>query len=356
MKTVWLEDMSWSDVEEALRSGVDTVIVCAASNEQHGPHLAENTDYEIGRAVYQSAAEKLGNTLVAPIIRPGLSAHHMCFPGSLTLRPEVFRGLVEDYVDCYVNHGFKNIVLVSSHGGNFATMAALAQELDAKYPDNNIVSGLSLDDFLEVFKETERIFGLPAGACGGHACCLETAIMLHIRPDCVRMDRAQADYIGMLATVMNALALQDAFERHGIFSRVQSAITMQEVSEPYIRRRAIRHMEKGRVVILAAGTGNPYFTTDTTAALRACELDVDVLMKATKVDGVYDSDPKANPDAKRFDRLSYMDVLSRGLNVMDSTATSLCMDNHVPMIVFDLTEKGNISRALKGENVGTTVE
>lgn len=192
MKTVWLEDMSWSDVEEALRAGVDTVIVCAASNEQHGPHLAENTDYEIGRAVYQSAAEKLGNTLVAPIIRPGLSAHHMCFPGSLTLRPEVFRGLVEDYVDCYVNHGFKNIVLVSSHGGNFATMAALAQELDAKYPDNNIVSGLSLDDFLEVFKETERIFGLPAGACGGHACCLETAIMLHIRPDCVRMDRAQA--------------------------------------------------------------------------------------------------------------------------------------------------------------------
>ena len=163
------------------------------------------------------------------------------------------------------------------------------------------------------------------------------------------MDRAQADYIGMLA-------LQDAFERHGIFSRVQSAINMQEVSEPYIRRRAIRHMEKGRVVILAAGTGNPYFTTDTTAALRACELDVDVLMKATKVDGVYDSDPKKNPDAKRYDRVSYMEVLSKGLNVMDSTATSLCMDNDVPMIVFDLTVKGNISRALKGEDVGTTVE
>ncbi|MBC2888683.1 UMP kinase [Gordonibacter massiliensis (ex Traore et al. 2017)] len=170
------------------------------------------------------------------------------------------------------------------------------------------------------------------------------------------MDRAQADYIGMLATVMNALALQDAFERHGIFSRVQSAITMQEVSEPYIRRRAVRHLEKGRVVILAAGTGNPYFTTDTTAALRACELDVDCLMKATKVDGVYDSDPSKNPDAKRFDRISYMDVLSRGLNVMDSTATSLCMDNDMPMIVFDLTVEGNISRALKGENVGTTVE
>ena len=165
------------------------------------------------------------------------------------------------------------------------------------------------------------------------------------------MDRAQADYIGMLATVM-----QDAFERHGIFSRVQSAINMQEVSEPYIRRRAIRHMEKGRVVILAAGTGNPYFTTDTTAALRACELDVDVLMKATKVDGVYDSDPVKNPDAKRYDRISYMEVLSQGLNVMDSTATSLCMDNKVPMIVFDLTVQGNIARALKGEDVGTTVE
>ena len=170
------------------------------------------------------------------------------------------------------------------------------------------------------------------------------------------MDRAQADYIGMLATVMNALALQDSFERHGVFSRVQSAINMQEVSEPYIRRRAIRHLEKGRVVILAAGTGNPYFTTDTTAALRACELDVDCLMKATKVDGVYDSDPKTNPDAKRFDRISYMEVLNRGLNVMDATATSLCMDNDVPMIVFDLTKRGNIQRALKGEDVGTTVE
>ena len=170
------------------------------------------------------------------------------------------------------------------------------------------------------------------------------------------MDRAQADYIGMLATVMNSLALQDSFERHGIFSRVQSAINMQEVSEPYIRRRAIRHLEKGRVVILAAGTGNPYFTTDTTAALRACELDVDCLMKATKVDGVYDSDPKTNPDAKRFDRITYLEVLNRGLNVMDATATSLCMDNNVPMIVFDLTKPGNISRALKGEVVGTTVE
>ena len=181
----------------------------------------------------------------------------------------------------------------------------------------------------------------------------EIAEIVH---DGVQLAVVVGDYIGMLATVMNALALQDSFERHGVFSRVQSAINMQEVSEPYIRRRAIRHMEKGRVVILAAGTGNPYFTTDTTAALRACELDVDCLMKATKVDGVYDSDPVKNPDAKRYDRISYMEVLSQGLNVMDSTATSLCMDNKVPMIVFDLTVQGNIARALKGEDVGTTVE
>ena len=170
------------------------------------------------------------------------------------------------------------------------------------------------------------------------------------------MERTRADHMGMLATVMNALALQDAFERHGIFSRVQSAINMQEVSEPYIRRRAIRHLEKGRVVILAAGTGNPYFTTDTTAALRACELDVDCVMKATKVDGVYDADPMKNPDAHRFDHISYMEVLSQGLHVMDATATSLCMDNDVPMIVFDLTKPGNIKAALQGEPVGTVVE
>lgn len=169
------------------------------------------------------------------------------------------------------------------------------------------------------------------------------------------MDRAQADYIGMLATVMNSLALQDSFERHGIYSRVQSAINMQEVAEPYIRRRADRHLRKGRVVILAAGTGNPYFTTDTTASLRACELEVDVLMKATKVDGVYDKDPKKYQDAKRFDKISYMEVLSKELNVMDATATSLCMDNHVPMIVFDLTKRGNIKAALQGEDVGTLI-
>ncbi len=169
------------------------------------------------------------------------------------------------------------------------------------------------------------------------------------------MDRSQADNIGMLATCMNALALQDAFERTGIPTRVMSAIEMRQVAEPYIRRRAIRHLEKGRVVIFAAGTGNPYFTTDTTAALRALEIDAECLMKATKVDGVYDCDPVKNPDAKRYESITYLDVLSKELHVMDSTATSLCMDNHLPMYVFDLTVPGNISRVLKGENVGTIV-
>ncbi|MDH4140730.1 MAG: UMP kinase [Coriobacteriia bacterium] len=169
------------------------------------------------------------------------------------------------------------------------------------------------------------------------------------------MDRAQADYMGMLATVMNALALQDTLERHGIFTRVMSAIEMQAVAEPYIRRRAIRHMEKGRVVIFAAGTGNPYFTTDTTAALRALEVSASCLMKATKVDGVYDADPVTNPDAVKFDELTYLDVLNRGLKVMDNTAISLCMDNDLPIIVFNVDTEGNIERALKGERVGTIV-
>lgn len=170
------------------------------------------------------------------------------------------------------------------------------------------------------------------------------------------MDRAQADYIGMLATVMNSLALQDGLERHGVQSRVQSAIEMRQVAEPYIRLRATRHMEKGRVVIFAAGTGNPYFTTDTTAALRACEINADCMMKATKVDGIYDADPVTHPEAKRFEKISYLEVLSRELHVMDSTATSLCMDNKLPILVFDLMVPGNISRILKGENIGTTVE
>ena len=169
------------------------------------------------------------------------------------------------------------------------------------------------------------------------------------------MDRAQADYIGMLATIMNALALQEGLERAGVDTRVQSAISMQEVAEPYIRRKAIRHLEKGRVVIFAGGTGNPYYTTDTTAALRACEIDAEAILKATQVDGIYDSDPHANPDATKFDEISYMEVLSRELHVMDSTATTLCMDNGIPIIVFNLHKPGNIDRVLKGEHVGTTV-
>lgn len=169
------------------------------------------------------------------------------------------------------------------------------------------------------------------------------------------MDRAQADYMGMLATVMNSLALQDALERHGVFTRVMSAIEMQAVAEPYIRRRAIRHIEKGRVVIFAAGTGNPYFTTDTTAALRALEIGAECIMKATKVDGVYDADPMLHPDAVKFDELTYIDVLNRGLKVMDTTAISLCMDNNLPIVVFNMETEGNIERALRGERVGTIV-
>lgn len=169
------------------------------------------------------------------------------------------------------------------------------------------------------------------------------------------MDRATADYMGMLATVMNALALQDALEQCNIQTRVLSAIEMRQVAEPYIRRRAIRHMEKGRIVIFAAGTGNPYFSTDTTAALRAAEIEAEVILMAKRVDGVYDSDPLKNPAAQKFQRLTYLDVLSKGLGVMDSTAASLCMDNDIPLIVFNLNQNGNIIRALKGEPIGTYV-
>jgi len=169
------------------------------------------------------------------------------------------------------------------------------------------------------------------------------------------MDRATADYMGMLATVMNAMTLMDALEREGVVTRVQSAIEMRDVAEPYIRRRAIRHLEKGRVVILSAGTGNPYFSTDTAAALRAMEIDADVVIKATKVDGVYDSDPEKNPHAKRFDRLSYIDVLNRRLQFMDSTAISLCMENQLPILVLNLWDEKAINQALKGEHVGTLV-
>jgi uridylate kinase len=169
------------------------------------------------------------------------------------------------------------------------------------------------------------------------------------------MDRASADYMGMLATVLNCLALQDALEHLGVSTRVQSAIEMRELAEPYIRRKAVRHLEKDRVVIFGAGTGNPYFTTDTTAALRAMEVGCQVVLKATKVDGIYDSDPAKNPRAKKFAELSYLDVLSKGLQVMDSTAISLCMDNQLPIIVFNMGEKGALKKLLKGQKVGTLV-
>lgn len=169
------------------------------------------------------------------------------------------------------------------------------------------------------------------------------------------MDRASSDYMGMLATVINAIALQDALEKLDLATRVQTAIGMAEIAEPYIRRKAIRHLEKGRVVIFAAGTGNPYFTTDTAASLRAMEINAEVILKATKVDGIYDKDPKHHKDAKLFAELNYMDVLNKGLKVMDSTAISLCMDNKLPIITFNLTVPGNIARVIAGEPIGTIV-
>jgi uridylate kinase len=169
------------------------------------------------------------------------------------------------------------------------------------------------------------------------------------------MDRATADYMGMLATIINALALQDALEKAGLQTRVLSAIEMRAVAEPYIRRRAIRHLEKGRVVIFAAGTGNPFFTTDTAGALRAVEIGADAIVKATKVDGIYSADPKKDPTARRIDKVSYIEVLNKGLGVMDTTAISLCMDNKLPIIVFDLTQAGNIKRLVLGEPVGSIV-
>lgn len=170
------------------------------------------------------------------------------------------------------------------------------------------------------------------------------------------MDRATADYMGMLATIMNSLAIQDALEKRGVDTRVQTAIEMRQVAEPYIRRRAIRHLEKNRVIILAAGTGNPYFSTDTTAALRAAEMEAEVILMAKRgVDGVYDSDPRTNPEAKKIDQLAHIEVLNRGLGVMDSTATSLCMDNHIPLIVFGLETSGNIKRVIMGEKIGTII-
>ena len=212
--------------------------------------------------------------------------------------------------------------------------------------------GLQHDMLVSVAAQVAEIRGMGVEVClvvgGGN-------LWRGIAGSAQGMDRATADYMGMLATVINALALQDALEKAGSDTRVLSAIEMRQVAEPYIRRRAIRHMEKGRIVIFAAGTGNPYFSTDTTAALRAAEIEAEVILMAKRVDGVYDSDPLKNPHAKKFDRLSYLDVLSKGLGVMDSTATSLCMDNNIPVIVFDLTTWGNIRRVIMGEAIGTYV-
>lgn len=169
------------------------------------------------------------------------------------------------------------------------------------------------------------------------------------------IERATGDYMGMLATVINAMALQDALEKHGVSARVQTAIAMPQVAEPYIRRRAMRHLEKGRVIVFGGGTGNPFFSTDTAAALRATEIGAEVILKATKVDGIYDCDPKKNPNAKRFDRITYLDALQKQIKVMDSTAFSLCMDNRMPIIVFDLFAPGNLQRVVMGEAVGTIV-
>jgi uridylate kinase len=198
---------------------------------------------------------------------------------------------------------------------------------------------------------------------GVHELALEIAIVVGggnifrgVSDNAAGMDRVSADHMGMLATVVNALSLQDSLERAGVFTRVLSAIEMREVCEPFIRRRAIRHMEKGRVVIFAAGTGNPYFSTDTAAALRAMEVKAEIIHKATKVDGIYDADPLKNPKARRFERLTYLEVLQKGLRVMDTTAISLCMDNHLPIIVYDLKRQGNLRRIVQGEPIGTLVK
>lgn len=177
-----------------------------------------------------------------------------------------------------------------------------------------------------------------------------------VSPAAKGMDRVTADHMGMLATVINSLAVQNALEIVGIETRVQSAIEMRQIAEPYIRRRAMRHLEKGRVVIFAGGTGNPYFTTDTTATLRASEINADVVMKATKVDGVYTSDPVKNTDAKKFEKINYIDVLTKGLKVMDATAISMCMDNQIPIIVFNMFSQGNLMKIINGEPLGTLVE
>ncbi len=212
--------------------------------------------------------------------------------------------------------------------------------------------GIDADTVDFIAREIKKVFSLGAEIAivigGGN-------IFRGVEASVRGMERVSADYMGMLATVINALALQNALEKNNMATRVQSAIEMRELAEPYIRRKAIRHLEKGRIVIFAAGTGNPYFTTDTAASLRAMEITADVIMKATKVDGVYSSDPMKDPTAKKYDSISYMEVLKKGLSVMDSTAISLCMDNKLPIVVFNLRGKDNIKKAAQGKKIGTIV-
>jgi uridylate kinase len=210
--------------------------------------------------------------------------------------------------------------------------------------------------------DTSRIHEIAAELADAHQLGIQIAIVVGggnffrgVADQARDMDRVSADHMGMLATVINALALQDALEKQRVFTRVQTAIEMNQVAEPFIRRRAMRHLEKGRVVIFAGGTGNPYFSTDTAASLRAMEIKADAILKATKVDGIYDADPMVVKDAKKFTDISYMDVLKLGLKVMDSTAISLCKDNNLPIIVFNLNEHGNIRKVLSGEKIGSTV-
>ncbi|MGB8012030.1 MAG: UMP kinase [Terriglobales bacterium] len=210
--------------------------------------------------------------------------------------------------------------------------------------------------------DTTRIHEIAAELADVHSLGIQMAIVVGggnffrgVADQAKNMDRVSADHMGMLATVINSLALQDALEKQNVFTRVQTAIEMNQVAEPFIRRRAMRHLEKGRVVIFAGGTGNPYFSTDTAASLRAMEIKADAILKATKVDGIYDADPMKVPDAKKFSQLTYMDVLRQGLKVMDSTAISLCKDNNLPIIVFNLNQRGNIRRVVLGEKIGSLV-
>lgn len=214
-------------------------------------------------------------------------------------------------------------------------------------------SGISSDVVRLIAEEIKEVvkLGVQLGVVVGGG-----NIFRGIEADTMDIDRTSADYMGMIATVINSLALQNALENIGVETRVQSAIEMKEVAEPYIKRKAVRHLEKGRVIILAAGTGNPYFTTDTAASLRAMEIQADVILKATKVDGVYDKDPVVFDDARMFSKISYLEVLNRNLKVMDSTAVALCRDNNLPIVVFNLGEKGNIKNVVVGRSIGTVVE